>query len=282
MVRGQRQREFHVTSVWVEPPPRAPDGGPPSGVPAPPSAGPSTPSPPSTPPAALPTPPEDPLTSPPSGLPPALPSETGVPVLAGPAPSDPGLRREAQIPPTPESAPSGLAPGPSLPAAATPSASGSTTADPQRVLVSLLARMWLMRVQGSTAGAVVLPAAPDTGPGPLYPSPSVPPMLHNVPGAPGARPGEKEGLDDALPRSGVAEFAVEIATAPTARPPPPGPPALALTGSGQGSPSLLIRAPVEGRGPTATPSVPRGHPFRRRCHLPRVGEETERTVVRWP
>lgn len=172
-----------------------------------------------------------------------------------PTPAPPPLRQEELEPqPTPPPVPVleppvSASPEPSpegesrRPAPATPPAStqeGATvpehppeTPEPSRVLVSLLARMWLMRTGTAATGGVAIPAPASPTVEAAAPVPPVPPAAaaRILPPAPTAEPPvlvreppRPPDIDDRRPLSGLASFLVEVAD--VAHPPEPPPPPL--------------------------------------------------------
>lgn len=147
-----------------------------------------------------------------------------------PAPPPPLLAASPVAPTEPEPSKEASDPEPVVapPPDPTPTPSPPPTGgldEARRTLVSLLARMWLLRTTASSPSGVALPSpvppVAPVAPPPVPvapPAPSEPPVPAPLPGAaerPFPRPTD---LDDRRPLSGLASFLVEVADA--VRPPP--------------------------------------------------------------
>ena len=270
MVRSLAKGQFHVTSAWgetalaleptfLEPPlleeeggddfPGIPDVESSEGV-EPPTEGPMPEAPEREP---APIEPErfPDLGSPDDRYPASPPVELPAPVAA---PAEP----ESPPPSTPEEERKEAPPSP------------APRSDPSRVLVSLLARMWLMRSNLTPAGGVALPSAPPL-PAPVPPAPALP--AEPAPDHPAVEPGPPP------PAGGPSSSEL------TPGPPSPDVPSLAHDHVAPALPSLPAEEPPRPATPLPTlpvsgpPPGPPLEPAPRLPYEPRPGDVDDRRPV---
>jgi hypothetical protein len=200
-------RHFRVTEAWWEEPPRRKPGvpGPRVEIVPPPE------------PAAL-------------ALPGSRWGQLALPEPSGPAGVSP-VAVHIEPPDTPLSGAAAPAEPPRLTLALPVSAVGAMAADPRapetsRVLVSLLARLWLLSSVAGGGGSVAAPSPPRAAPEPPRPlaAPEPPTPAEPLPplAPPEAEPPwapEAPLANNGFPRSGLGEFMVEVARA--SEPPAP-------------------------------------------------------------
>lgn len=185
----------------------------------------------SEPPRAQPSRPANPAAPPEVLLPSFLWTQLEPPSPTEPVPAPAPVHTEPPLAEPPAASTSRSAPEPPSVAGARaitplpPAVPAPQSSEAERTLVSLIARMWLLRTGSSAPGGSAVPSPLSSPAAPAVPAPAPSPRQERAPAAAPVlerRPTRLPAADDRRPVSGVATFLVEVAD--TVRPPPAPPP----------------------------------------------------------